>query len=175
MLLWLNGTFGVGKTTTAREIVERSPGWRMFDPESVGLMLRANLSDRQFDDFQELPAWRALVPRVADEIRRLTGEELVAVQTVLVEDFWRELRSGFSGVGLDVFHVVLDIEEAALRERITGDTVDVNAKDWRLAHVEEYNAARAWRTDKADLVVDVTDRGPHDAADSILRALSGRA
>lgn len=175
MLLWLNGAFGVGKTTTAREIVECAPGRRMFDPEWVGLMLRANLSDQQFDDFQELPAWRALVPRVADEISRLTGEELVAVQTVLVEDFWLELRSGFDGLGLDLFHVVLDIEEAALRERITEDTVEAMAKDWRLSHIEAFHTARAWMTAEADLVIDLTEHGPRDAANSILHAIGGRA
>jgi AAA domain len=174
MLLWLNGTFGVGKTTRAREIVERAPGRRFFDPEWVGYMLRANLSDQQFDDFQELRPWRALVPRVADEIGRLTGEELVAVQTVLVEDFWLELRSGFDELELDVFHVVLDIEEAALRERIAGDTVEDTAKDWRLSHIETFHAARAWMTAEADLVVDVTERGPRDAANSILNAMGGQ-
>lgn len=175
MLLWLNGTFGVGKTTTGREIVERLPGWRIFDPEWVGLMLRANLSDQPFDDFQKLAAWRVLVPRVAEEIRRLTGEELVAVQTVLVEDYWSELRSGFQSLGLDVFHVVLDIEEGALRERIAGDLVEDDARDWRLAHIETFRAARPWMTAAADLVVDVTELGPQDAARSILRTLGRRA
>ena len=171
MLLWLNGPFGVGKSTTAREVVKCSPGWRTFDPEGVGLMLRGNLSDRPFDDFQELAAWRVLVPRVADEIHRLTGEELVAVQTVLNEDYWRELRSGFHSLGGDVFHAVLDIEEGALRERIAGDLVEDDALDWRLSHIETFRAARPWMTVEADLVVDVTETGPQDAARSILRTL----
>jgi hypothetical protein len=174
MLLWLNGTFGVGKTTTAREIVDRATGWRLFDPEWVGFMLRANLSDQQFDDFQELPPWRALVPRVAKEIGQLTGEELVAVQTVLVEDFWLELRSGFDELGLDLFHVVLDVEDGALRDRIAQDTVEDSAKDWRLSRIETFHAARAWMTAQADLVIDVTERGPRDAANAILNAMDGR-
>jgi hypothetical protein len=88
VILWINGTFGVGKTTTANLIVQRAPVWRLFDPEWVGYMLRANLGDRDFADFQELPPWRALVPRVAYEIAALTGDGLLAVQTVLVEEYW---------------------------------------------------------------------------------------
>ena len=64
MILWLNGTFGVGKTTTSRCIAEVSAEWHPFDPEWVGYMLRANLDGVPFDDFQDLAAWRRLVPHV---------------------------------------------------------------------------------------------------------------
>lgn len=64
MIVWLNGTFGAGKTTTAHELVYRSQGWRIFDPESVGYMLSDNLRDLEFSDFQDLPSWRRLTPLV---------------------------------------------------------------------------------------------------------------
>lgn len=93
-VIWINGTFGAGKTTTAGVLVGLSEGTRLFDPEHVGYMLRANLSDQEFTDFQQLPPWRMLVPVVMDEIARLTGDHLIAVQTVLVESYWRELEEG---------------------------------------------------------------------------------
>jgi broad-specificity NMP kinase len=37
MLVWLNGTFGVGKTTTAIALVEADDRYRLFDPEQVGV------------------------------------------------------------------------------------------------------------------------------------------
>jgi len=40
MIIWLNGTFGVGKTTTARELAATMPDTRLFDPEMVGYLLR---------------------------------------------------------------------------------------------------------------------------------------
>jgi hypothetical protein len=175
MLVWLNGPFGAGKTTAARQLVDLAPHLRLFDPEWVGFMLRANLSDQPFDDFQELPPWRALVPRVASEIGRMTDQDLVAVQAVLVEDFWLELRSGFAAIGLDVFHVVLDIEEAALRERVAADTVEATAEDWRLSHIDAFHAARGWMTAAADLVVDVTDGEPCETAVTILKAIGRQA
>src|SRR5690348_4333585 len=33
VIIWLNGTFGAGKTTTARRLVRRLPNTRHFDPE----------------------------------------------------------------------------------------------------------------------------------------------
>lgn len=39
MIIWLNGTGGVGKTTTANELVKLVPASRIFDAEEVGGML----------------------------------------------------------------------------------------------------------------------------------------
>ena len=103
MIIWINGTFGVGKTTTANALLKGS-SWRLFDPEHVGFLLAGNLRDLEFDDFQDLPPWRELVPAVADEIYRFTGPEgMVAVQTVLVADYWDELVRGSPIAGSQSF------------------------------------------------------------------------
>ena len=41
--------------------------------EWVGYLLVNNLADYEFSDFQQLSPWRTLVPVVADEIVRFTG------------------------------------------------------------------------------------------------------
>ena len=167
MILWINGAFGVGKTTTARIVREREPSWRLFDPESVGYLLRANLADLDVYDFQDLPAWRALVPLVASEIASCTGDNLLAVQTVLVEEYWLDLQHRFDAQGLEVRHVLLDADVAALRSRIAADAC---ATQWRLDHVARYESARSWMRARADLVVDTTGLTSADAADQICAA-----
>ena len=61
MVLWLNGTFGSGKTTTALELLPLIASSRLFDPETVGYMLQPNLCDHPVSDFQHWPLWRPLV------------------------------------------------------------------------------------------------------------------
>jgi hypothetical protein len=174
-LVWLNGTFGVGKTTTAGVLSERFPRWRSFDPETVGVMLRANLQGRSFGgDFQNLPAWRRLVPLVAHELMQFTGQELVAVQTVLVEQYWRELTGGLAEHGIGVFHVVLDAELDVLRERIENDVshpLGPAAIGWRLEHLPAFALGRAWMLEDADLVIDTTFASPDDIAAAIAKAV----
>jgi broad-specificity NMP kinase len=170
MLVWINGTFGVGKTTTGNLVVAETE-WRLFDPEHVGYLLAANLKDLQFDDFQDLPPWRTLVPVVADQIRRLTGcAAMVAVQTVLVEDYWNELRHGLADHDLPVFHVVLDCDETELRRRIDSDEVESQAREWRLEHIEKFQSARPWLTQSADLVIDTTGLTPEAVARRVVDA-----
>jgi hypothetical protein len=171
MILWLNGPFGVGKTATAQCIVAAHAGWRLFDPETVGYMLKANLRDHDIADFQDLDAWRALVPRVAAELNTLTRTDLVAVQTVLVERYWSDLRAGAAFLGVDIFHVLLDCREDVLRGRIHADDVERGARDWRLDHLAVYEAARPWLIRAADIVLDTSALNCDQVAEQVLAAL----
>ena len=64
MLIWLNGPFGVGKTSTAEALIKRLPCAALFDPEPVASMLRHLLrSVEPVDDFQDLAAWRRPIQR----------------------------------------------------------------------------------------------------------------
>jgi len=170
VLVWINGAFGVGKTTAARRLRELDPRWRIFDPESVGYMLRANLAEVAFDDFQDLSAWRALVPAVAGEVIKHTHDDLVAVQTVLQEAHWRELSSGFAEREVSVLHVLLDADDDSLRARIAADRDEPGARIWRLDHIASYRAARSWLLNDVDVVIDARAR-PTDVAEAILSAV----
>lgn len=170
MLIWFNGAFGAGKTTTAKLFVEQRPTVRSFDPEWVGYMLTSNLQGIAIDDFQDLAAWRHLVPIVARHVTEISGQDLVAVQTVLSERYWKELRDGLGAVGLDLFHVVLDADLDTLRARIESDADERTAEQWRLDHLPTYASSRAWMLAAADLVVDTTNRTPEDVARAIVAA-----
>jgi len=168
VLLWINGPFGVGKTTTAGRVRERDRRWRIFDPEWVGYMLRANLEGIEIDDFQDLVAWRALVPAVADEITTLTRQDLIVVQTVLIEAHWKDLQSGLRDRNLTCVHVVLDADERTLETRIRGDGADRTAESWRLDQLNAFREARPWMVASADLVIDTSNCSADEAARQIV-------
>jgi hypothetical protein len=168
VIVWLNGTFGAGKTTTAAELLAMLPGSRLFDPETVGYMLRPSLADHPVTDFQHWPPWRALVAATATELARYTGQHLIAPQTVLIQDYLEEITATLTAAGQETFHVVLDADEATLRARI--ESAD-EARQWRLAHLPDYQNARPWLLRTADLVVDTGHHSPADVARCIAAAL----
>ncbi|MBF5001802.1 AAA family ATPase [Nocardia sp. BSTN01] len=173
MFVWLNGSFGAGKTSIAKELVAADPQhWRLFDPEFVGFMLRAQFADAEVNDFQDLPSWRRLVPFVADDIATETGQNLVIVQTVLNQRYWTEITNGIAELEHPLRHVLIDARPQTLRQRISEDEVLHRAANWRLQHVPTYiNARDDWLANAADLVIDTTSLSPVRAAAGITEAI----
>jgi len=171
MIIWLNGAFGAGKTSTAKELASLMPRARICDPEIVGYLLMEYLRDRDLHDFQDAAPWRNLVPVVLSEIAGLTGQDLIAPQTVLNESYWNELRRGLERHSLKAYHVVLHVDPGTLVDRINADEVERKARAWRIDHVRDYATARAWLTAAADLTVDVTTLSAAEGANAILQSL----
>lgn len=82
MIVWINGTFGAGKSSVARQLVPLLPRARVYDPETVGDLLRHVLTE-PVDDSQDWPPWRQLVVETAAEVHRYVGGILVTPMTVL--------------------------------------------------------------------------------------------
>lgn len=170
VIIWLNGTFGVGKTSTAQRLAALVPGSRVLAPEAVGQFLRVNLGDLPAGDFQDWAAWRPLVAATLIEVARMTGQHMIAPQTVLKREYLDQIFAPLRAAELEVFHVVLDAADAVLRSRIEGSD---EAREWRLAHLDAYRAARPWLVESADFVVDTAASTPPQIARRIVAALPG--
>jgi hypothetical protein len=169
MIVWLNGTFGAGKTTTARLLVRELPQARIFDTEYVGFMLGHVLTE-PVENFQDNPPWRALVVRSAVEILDHVSGTLVVPQTVLTESYAREIFDGLAAEGVKTHHIVLHVEREELLRRIEGDQEEAGAKQWRLDHVDRYERALPWLRESGTLV-DTTRLTPAEAAARVLGGL----
>ncbi|GGS33257.1 ATP-binding protein [Streptomyces parvus] len=169
MIIWLNGTFGAGKTTTAKEVISLLPDSRLFDTETVGWMLRHVLGVPE-KDFQDFPPWRGLVVETARQVLDHVGGTLVVTQTVLVEAYWQEIREGLAKAGVPVHHFLLHTDRDTLVERIETDTKpdSVAARQWRLDHLSDYERALLWLRREAQ-VVDTTGVPPTAVAETVLR------
>ncbi|MFD7530276.1 AAA family ATPase [Streptomyces sp. NPDC059849] len=171
MIIWLNGTFGAGKTTTAKELTSRIPDSRLFDAEKVGEMLWHVLGVPE-RDFQDFPPWRGLVVETARQVLDYVGGTLVVTQTVLVEQYWQEIRDGLTEAGVPVHHFLLDTDQDTLVRRIETDIKpeSVSARQWRLDHLGEYQRALPWLRREAQ-VIDTTDVVPSDVAEIVMESL----
>jgi chloramphenicol 3-O-phosphotransferase len=66
MIVIINGSFGVGKTTVANLLCKALPGSAMYDPEWAGYILRRlpkwiTLKGSGTDDYQDIDLWRRSV------------------------------------------------------------------------------------------------------------------
>lgn len=143
MIAWINGPFGVGKTTLAKALAVRPGGPRVVDPERVGDVLKWFVWPVWRGDFQLLRAWRLAVVvelALADRLRR--GGTVLVPLSVLRPSFARAFVTRLRRLGISVVHITLDADPAILRHRIANDQVEAQAADWRLKHIDVYLAAR---------------------------------
>jgi hypothetical protein len=170
VIIWLNGTFGAGKTTTAKAVTALLPKARIFDSEYVGFMLRHVLATEKVGDFQDWRPWRGLVVATAREVLDYVGGTLVIPQSVLVRQYWQEIRGGLAEAGIDVRHVVLHADRDELVRRIEADADEAGARQWRLDHLDAYAAARQWLAEEAR-IIDTTGVPPDQVAARVAAAV----
>ncbi|MEU3601731.1 NUDIX domain-containing protein [Streptomyces sp. NPDC006798] len=121
MIVWLNGAFGAGKTTTAGELVELIPNSTLYDPELIGDGLRLLLPPKALDevtDYQDLPIWRQLVVDTAAAMLAELGGVLVVPMTLLRQEYRDEIFGGLAARRIPVCQVLLAPDETILRARI---------------------------------------------------------
>jgi hypothetical protein len=166
MIVWLNGPFGIGKTTTARALVRRLEGALLYDPEIVGGALRQMVVEVDAaDDFQDLRAWRRLVVESARVLRTTYDRTLVVPMTVWRGAYLAELADGFRSIDPDLHCLRLTAPEAALRARILGRPEEEGPHDWALGHLAE--GLELMHDPRAGEEVVTADRTPDEIADDI--------
>lgn len=186
-MIWLNGPFGVGKTTVARILVAELSSARPFEPEEVGSLLRRSLP-LPTGDFQDLPAWRHLTVETARVIaggdttcgERAGQADLVVPMTLVHPTYRSEIHTGLQSAGLQLHEFSLVAEPEAIASRIDRDVLipddpdhDARARSWRLDHLD-HTLEACRRLPAPATVIDTTHRGPEQVATHILGALEAR-
>ncbi|MFD9904337.1 NUDIX domain-containing protein [Streptomyces sp. NPDC059063] len=181
MIVWINGAFGAGKTTAARELIELIPNSTLFDPEVIGGALPQLLPAKhlaEVTDFQDLPIWRRLVVDTAAALLAEVGGVLVVPMTLLRQEYRDEIFGGLASRRIPVRHVLLAPDETILRERISRREVppdlpdgELRVRQWSFDHIEPYRAALGdWLAADA-LRVDTSFLTPYETAEHIADAV----
>lgn len=181
MIVWINGAFGAGKTSAARELIDLIPNSTFYDPELIGAGLRHLLPQKKLaevTDFQDLPIWRRLVVDTAAALLAEVSGVLVVPMTLLRQEYRDEIFGGLASRRIPVRHVLLSPEETILRQRIA-DRVEYpddpehseRIRQWAYQHIEPYRAALGWLTGDAHLI-DSGALTPYGTAERIAEAVS---
>jgi hypothetical protein len=119
MIILINGSFAVGKTTTAELLVPRLYHSMLYDPEIVGTGL-AHIARpiEKFEDFQDLTAWRPLVVETARVLKQVYGRTLVMPMTIWHRPYFEEITAGLRQVDPHLYHFCLTAREETLYARL---------------------------------------------------------
>ncbi|CAM4009851.1 AAA family ATPase [Saccharibacillus endophyticus] len=128
MIIWINGAFGSGKTTTAEELERRIPESFLYDPENVGYFIRnvfpAGLLK---SDFQDHKIWREMNVSLLGELARQYSGTIIVPMTLVNPDYFEELVGQLRSQGIEVRHFTLMAQRETLLQRLTNRGEESNS------------------------------------------------
>ena len=133
MILFVNGAFGIGKTTVARLLVKEMPGAVLFDPELIGIALQRIT---RVGDFQDLRSWRRLTGIALRIIRRFRPNVIVPM-AFSNPAYLEEIRAAAERADDRVLHVCLVAPLEVVHERLRRR----GAEEWCFRRAAECCAA----------------------------------
>ena len=136
-VIWLNGAFGVGKTTVARALAAELPDALVVDPEDIGRMLRKVVPPAaQTSDFQDIPSWRRLTVATIESLLRDHAIPLIVPMAVVDPVYFDETVGRLRRSGIAVHHFALVAAPKTIRRRLLWRLSPPGATRWALRRVE---------------------------------------
>lgn len=128
MIIFINGPFGVGKTTLAEKLVEQIPNSLLFDPEEIGYMLCKVVAPVEKPyDFQDLPMWRTLVVATAQTLRQNYQRTLIMPMTIWQLPYFEEVVGELHHIEPSLYHFCLTANYSTLEKRLSDRSANVQA------------------------------------------------
>jgi predicted kinase len=128
----INGSFGVGKTSVARELRAMLPGSIVFDPEAIGFVLK-RLPGYRHSDYQHSKLWRrssVLGAKLAGIGRRAVIIPMAFSQP----GYLAEIRAALGSNGGRVLHFCLVAPLSVIRERLAKRGEPASDPRWSWVH-----------------------------------------
>jgi len=116
MVIWLNGSFGVGKTTIANELVKKLAGVFIYDPENLGTFLRDNLK-YNYNDYQDYPFFRQFNFEIIKDLNN-NYKYIIVPMTLTNKAYYDEIIGRLNNSGISVKHFILIASKETIKNRL---------------------------------------------------------
>ena len=144
MIVLLNGSFGVGKTTVARLLRGARPGSVVYDPEWAGMLLMrvprwAGLAGSGSDDFQDIELWRKSVVAGVRLFRLFARGPVIVPMTFSRREYFDEVTAGLRRLDprLRVFCLRADLPTLESRLSSRGEGAEGHGARWLARRIRE--------------------------------------
>ncbi|MCE5171890.1 tunicamycin resistance protein [Paenibacillus profundus] len=158
MILWINGTFGAGKTTLSYELDYLLPDSMRYDPEDLGSHLMNVIpAEVAENDFQHYLAWREMVVSVLTELSSRLPQKTIIVPMTLTNQLYREqIFGGLKDNGIDSKEIVLDISNEKLLVNLSSRGEGADSWPYKQFSIKRQEIAdiQAFKINVDDLTID---------------------
>lgn len=170
MIIFINGAFGVGKTTVAEMLVKAIPNSMLFDAENVGYFLRHLLQGIEWtEDFQDLAMWRPLVVTTARLLRKTYGRTLIMPMTIWYRPYFDEVIGGLREFEPQLYHFCLTARRDTIIQRLQRRDNSSQALAWCIERVER--CAEAFQSPTFAQQIETDEKTPQEIVNEILKSI----
>lgn len=180
MIVLINGSFGVGKTTIAKLLRKSLPGSAIYDPEWIGFVLRRlpkwiKLNGAGSDDYQDIVLWRRSAVAGVRLFRLFASGPIIVPMAFSRRDYFDEIITGIERFDSDLRVYCLKAGLATVKKRLVGRGTKVEGPgaEWIARRIIE--CMEAHNDPYFGVFVNTEGRSARDVAEEIISELQGSA
>ncbi|MBX7169805.1 MAG: AAA family ATPase [Pyrinomonadaceae bacterium] len=175
MILFINGSFGVGKTTVGRILKKQIKGSVLYNPEwfgSVLMRLPINFRGSGTDDFQDLDLWRKSVVYGIKLFRFFARETVIVPMAFSRKDYFEEILREISQFDnkIRIFCLKAGFEIIVKRLQHRGEKIEESENNWTIRKARI--CLKAHKNDFFGESIDTTGINAGEVAAEILKRMS---
>ena len=120
MIIWINGPYGVGKSSLAEKLHNMEPESFIFGAELVGNAVRDNMPKELFNGyiFEGYPLWFTLCSALLADITQRYAGDIYVPMTLVYPDSFEKIRRPLEERGISVRHILLESSYDLIHDRI---------------------------------------------------------
>ena len=120
MIYWINGAYGVGKSTVAECLKKKLNKAHIFDAEEVGNAIRDNYPEESKHSviFEDYPLWRETNYKLLLDISSKYDGDIIVPMTLIREESYIDIIKKLQDNGISVKYTFLDGDYQTIRDRI---------------------------------------------------------
>ena len=165
MIIWINGPYGIGKTTLAEELCKKLPDGFIFDAEEVGNAGRDNMPKKFFKEtFEEFPLWGETCISLLEKLAAVYDGDILVPMTLVFPESVFDIIEKLRAKSIKMLHVMLEADEKTVLERILlrGEEEDC----WCAQNIGRCITAQGKMP--CDLRISAADKTPEEIAAEVL-------
>ena len=166
MIYWLNGSYGVGKSTVAECLKNRLPKAHIYDAEAVGNAVRDNFPEecKYSVIFEGYTLWREVNYKLLKEIGERYDGDIIIPMTLVLKESYEEIIKKLEESGVQVRYIVLDADRKTIHDRIIARGEKEGC--WCMQNIDM--CLEALENDPHAVHIDTQNKSPERITDEIL-------